>query len=125
MPLYEYSCRRCRCSFDVLRDAAERDDGAQCPDCASTDAIRQWSRFSITGDATGSSPPASESSLASAQLPPHDGPVLKDCRCENCHIGVDIGPGGVVRSEGLVLRGNNIGINNEGGYFDGPDTKFE
>lgn len=33
MPFYEYSCPKCKATFELLRPMARRDDPAPCPEC--------------------------------------------------------------------------------------------
>jgi len=55
MPLYEYACEDCGTSFEQLVSARDRDNGAQCPECGSSNAKRLISSFAIgKSSATGS-----------------------------------------------------------------------
>jgi putative FmdB family regulatory protein len=42
MPLYEYGCRSCRRSFDLVRPIAERDNPASCPRCGMSNIQRKY-----------------------------------------------------------------------------------
>lgn len=67
--------------------------------------------------------PAQES-RAQAGFVIEGGATLIDCSSNGSDIGIKVGPNGVVRSSGLRLRGNRVGIDNAG-QFDGPDTKID
>lgn len=47
MPIYEFSCRRCRHSFEELVRSAR--EVVACPECASPDVQRELSVFSSPG----------------------------------------------------------------------------
>lgn len=49
MPLYEYHCRQCGKSFELLRRMQEADRRLKCPHCGSTGVERQFSTFSAGG----------------------------------------------------------------------------
>ncbi len=55
MPLYEYHCRKCGKSFELLRRMQEADRGLECPHCRSTRVERQFSTFSAGGCGSGGS----------------------------------------------------------------------
>ena len=44
MPLYEYVCNTCSCTFDRLRSISRMDEQTPCPDCGG-DSQRQLSVF--------------------------------------------------------------------------------
>jgi len=46
MPIYEYLCRECGKSFEVLRSMKEADKDLECPGCHARSAERQLSSFS-------------------------------------------------------------------------------
>lgn len=54
MPLYEYQCKRCQRTFQVLKPVNERDKQEKCPDCGSSETERLISLF--TSNATTCSP---------------------------------------------------------------------
>lgn len=56
MPIYEYRCRKCNQSFELMRRLAQRDATAACPNCKS----RATTRITIQRIAimTGASPDA-------------------------------------------------------------------
>ena len=60
MPLYEYSCRDCGHSFEVLQSMGERGDDLRCPACGAVGAERRLSTFaghtSNAGSAARSAP---------------------------------------------------------------------
>lgn len=49
MPLYEYHCKRCDCTFEMLRSIKDADCKAECPKCGSSQIERQFSTFSASG----------------------------------------------------------------------------
>jgi putative FmdB family regulatory protein len=49
MPFYEYRCRECGESFEVLRPVAERDKPAECPRCGASEAERKLTLFATAG----------------------------------------------------------------------------
>lgn len=57
MPLYEYTCPRCRKKFELLRDLADRDEECECPHCKNRGKKeRETSQVSASGhsgDGTG------------------------------------------------------------------------
>src|ERR1700691_1789083 len=60
------------------------------------------------------------------EIPPRAAPAeMINCQAINSFIGVYVRPGAHVRSRGLRGIGNQTGIVNEGGVFDGPDTVIE
>src|SRR5579872_3095923 len=52
MPLYEYRCRKCGKSFELLRRMHDSDRDLQCPECESVEIERQISTFSAGGCGT-------------------------------------------------------------------------
>lgn len=52
MPIYEYMCGKCGCSFDLMRRFKEADSPAPCPDCAS-ESKRQISQFAAFSKGAG------------------------------------------------------------------------
>ncbi len=56
MPLYDYQCRACGKSFELLRRMQDADRELECPDCGSDQAERLLSLFATGGcGASGSS----------------------------------------------------------------------
>ena len=49
MPLYEYRCRQCGKSFELLRKMQDADGELGCPECQSEDVERLLSTFASTG----------------------------------------------------------------------------
>ena len=52
MPLYEYLCRACNHSFEMLRRMSDADSELQCPRCHSTEVERTFSTFAAGGCVT-------------------------------------------------------------------------
>jgi len=52
MPLYEYRCRTCGKSFELLRRMADADRDLECPDCRSEKIERLFSTFAAGGCTT-------------------------------------------------------------------------
>jgi putative FmdB family regulatory protein len=48
MPLYEYRCRICGKSFEVLRRMQDADRDLKCPDCQSDEIERLLSTFAMS-----------------------------------------------------------------------------
>jgi putative FmdB family regulatory protein len=55
MPLYEYQCRKCGQTFELLRGMKDADDRLKCPHCRSTKVERQFSSFAAGGCGSGGS----------------------------------------------------------------------
>ncbi len=55
MPLYEYQCRACGKTFELLRRMKDADDDLKCPGCHSVKVERQFSTFSAGGCAASGS----------------------------------------------------------------------
>ena len=55
MPLYEYHCRECDKTFEMLRRMKDADLDLECPDCRSTKVERQLSTFATGGCTTSGS----------------------------------------------------------------------
>lgn len=53
MPIFEFRCRKCGRSFEVL--LLRRDEKVKCPDCGSEDLDRLLSSFGMKGVEKGSS----------------------------------------------------------------------
>lgn len=49
MPLYEYRCRKCGKTFEMLWRMQDADSGLECPKCRSKKVERQFSTFSSGG----------------------------------------------------------------------------
>ena len=45
MPLYEYICRDCGKTFEMLRRMKDADEPTECPNCGSDTIERQFSTF--------------------------------------------------------------------------------
>ncbi|MCX7725011.1 MAG: zinc ribbon domain-containing protein [Thermodesulfovibrio sp.] len=45
MPLYEYKCKKCERTFQVLKPVSKRDDTEKCPHCGSNESERLISPF--------------------------------------------------------------------------------
>ncbi len=45
MPIYEYKCRRCGCTFDVLQRLGENGTNLFCPECGGSEPERMFSAF--------------------------------------------------------------------------------
>jgi putative FmdB family regulatory protein len=55
MPLYEYQCRGCGKTFEMLRRMKDADAELECPDCHSNKVERQYSTFAAGGCGTAGS----------------------------------------------------------------------
>jgi putative FmdB family regulatory protein len=56
MPIYDYKCRNCGKTFEMLRRMQDADRDLQCPDCHAHEVERLLSAFSTGGcGGTGSS----------------------------------------------------------------------
>jgi putative FmdB family regulatory protein len=50
MPIYEYQCRKCGHSFEMLRRMSDSDSDIECPKCHAKKKVeRQFSAFSAGG----------------------------------------------------------------------------
>lgn len=49
MPLYEYQCRACGKTFEMLRRIKDADTDLECPDCHSVKVERMFSTFASGG----------------------------------------------------------------------------
>lgn len=45
MPLYEYKCKKCNTTFQVLKPVTKRDETERCPNCGITETERLISLF--------------------------------------------------------------------------------
>ncbi|MDI1472314.1 MAG: zinc ribbon domain-containing protein [Thermodesulfovibrio sp.] len=45
MPLYEYKCKQCNITFQVLKSVNKRDEPEKCPNCGSNQTYRLVSSF--------------------------------------------------------------------------------
>ncbi len=52
MPLYEYQCRSCGSTFEMLRRVSDSDSDLECPNCRSRRVERQFSTFAAGGCGT-------------------------------------------------------------------------
>jgi putative FmdB family regulatory protein len=48
MPLYEYQCRECRESFEVLQRLGDGPEGLACPKCGGSELSKQYSTFAAS-----------------------------------------------------------------------------
>lgn len=51
MPIYEYTCKKCRKTTELMRPLAKRDDRAKCSHCGSTATARKISMFAVGASA--------------------------------------------------------------------------
>ncbi len=49
MPLYEYRCRTCGKTFEMLRRMQDADRDLECPECRSAEVERKLSTFATGG----------------------------------------------------------------------------
>jgi putative FmdB family regulatory protein len=49
MPMYEYGCRKCGKSFEMLRRMQDADRDLECPECRSEEVERLLSTFAAGG----------------------------------------------------------------------------
>ena len=49
MPMYEYRCRKCGKSFELLRRMQDADRDLECPECRSEEVERLLSTFAAGG----------------------------------------------------------------------------
>ena len=49
MPMYEYRCRKCGKSFEMLRRMQDTDRDLKCPECQSEEIERLLSTFAAGG----------------------------------------------------------------------------
>ena len=49
MPMYEYRCRKCGKSFEMLRRMQDADRDLECPECRSEEVERLLSTFAAGG----------------------------------------------------------------------------
>jgi putative FmdB family regulatory protein len=49
MPMYEYRCRKCGKSFEMLRRMQDADRDSKCPECRSEEVERLLSTFAGGG----------------------------------------------------------------------------
>jgi putative FmdB family regulatory protein len=52
MPIYEYRCRTCGKTFEMLRSIRAADSDLECPSCRSAEVERQLSTFAAGGCGT-------------------------------------------------------------------------
>lgn len=121
MPLYEFHCPTCDHQFAELVPLGTL---APCPNCGEKKVNRRLSKFFIarkppipavaalerpgerTGFRAGSSPPEPRGAT-------HGGRLV-NCTSVGGEVGVMIGPGARVVSEGLRVEKAKVGIHNEG-----------
>jgi putative FmdB family regulatory protein len=53
VPLYEYTCQKCKSKFDQLVRAADRDSKIKCPECGSPSTARSLSLIAVGGESKG------------------------------------------------------------------------
>lgn len=51
MPIYEYACKKCDQTTELMRPLAKRDDRAKCSHCGSTATARKISMFAVGASA--------------------------------------------------------------------------
>ena len=51
MPLYEYECKTCESTFEILQSLNEADDELACPECDSFDTAKVFSAIASIGSA--------------------------------------------------------------------------
>ncbi|MFN8639673.1 MAG: zinc ribbon domain-containing protein [Dehalococcoidia bacterium] len=52
MPIYEYACKKCGKTTELMRPLAKRDDRAKCASCGSTSTARKLSMFAVGASAS-------------------------------------------------------------------------
>lgn len=64
MPMYEYGCKTCAKTFDLLRRMNQSDEGIVCPHCGENHIQRKLSTFAaFTRSSGGSSEPQAVASM--------------------------------------------------------------
>ena len=58
MPIYEYTCEKCKTRFEKLVKSMGRAEAAACPKCGSVKANRSLSVFAVGAESGKSSEPA-------------------------------------------------------------------
>jgi putative FmdB family regulatory protein len=56
VPLYEYRCKACGATFEIIAGLADRDEKAVCPACGGHDAARVFSPITLAGRRTSVNP---------------------------------------------------------------------
>lgn len=51
MPIYEYACKKCGKTTELMRALGKRDDRAKCAHCGSTSTARKISMFAVGASA--------------------------------------------------------------------------
>jgi putative FmdB family regulatory protein len=51
VPIYEYACKKCGQTTELMRPLAKRDDRAKCASCGSTSTARKISMFAVGASA--------------------------------------------------------------------------
>lgn len=51
MPIYEYACKKCGKTTELMRALAKRDDKAKCAHCGSSSTARKISMFAVGASA--------------------------------------------------------------------------
>lgn len=62
MPIYEYECKACGNTFELLQRLSDGATGIQCPKCQSDDTERRYSTFCSSSNSPKSSPSSGHSS---------------------------------------------------------------
>jgi putative FmdB family regulatory protein len=52
VPIYEYACKKCGKTTELMRPLAKRDDRAKCASCGSTSTARKLSMFAVGASAS-------------------------------------------------------------------------
>lgn len=71
MPVFEYKCKKCEVSYEVLHKSSENKDDVHCPNCNSPEHIKLISSFSSVMGSSGSD--AGSCSTGSCGLPSYGG----------------------------------------------------
>jgi putative FmdB family regulatory protein len=111
MPIYEFRCHACDLHFEELVEVGGL---APCPKCGRI-PIRKISGFVVL---RGTQQQSVEPSQSKSRV------NLSDVQIKGCSTGIRMGAGVHVKARGLVIEDTKLGIDNQGGIFDGPDTKF-
>lgn len=53
MPIYEYSCEKCKATFSVLQSVGNGDKGTRCTECGSTRVKKLFSSFACSTSGSG------------------------------------------------------------------------
>jgi len=47
VPIYEYGCKKCGNTFELMRSLSDRDKASKCPNCGSRAVARKLSMFAV------------------------------------------------------------------------------